>query len=168
MNKSIKFAAAGGASLIGLGILLWYAQPKDFDPHAAHQPKSTSRALAADTDNYDFGTISMKNGVVEKTFAVRNTTAAPVTISKLYTSCMCTNASIEIGGKKKGPFGMQGHGVVPPVDEVLSPNETANVSVVFDPNAHGPSGIGVIERVVTLEDPDGAALALNIKANVIP
>lgn len=125
-------------------------------------------ALAADESSYDFGSISMAAGPVTRRFAVTNGGVSPVTVEKLYTSCMCTTASLTIAGEASGPFGMPGHGAVPRINRALAPGELAGVDVTFDPAAHGPSGIGRIERSVYLETVGGAPLILNIAATVTP
>src|SRR3990167_6021897 len=75
---------------------------------------------------YDFGTISMKNGNVSKEFTVTNSSDQNITLSKVLTSCMCTNAFIvRPDGSAKGPFGMSGHGVaVPPANELINAGES--------------------------------------------
>ena len=63
---------------------------------------------------------------------------------------------------------MPGHGFVPSADVVLNPGETAEVEVISDPAAHGPSGIGRIERSVYLEGDAGSLVELRIRATVTP
>ncbi len=124
--------------------------------------------LSTSETAYDFGSISMKNGKVTHAFMVKNETGAPVTIAKMYSSCMCTSASLLRAGETYGPFGMPGHGAIPRIDQTLAPGEEATVEVVFDPNAHGPAGVGFIRRVVYLEGTAGDKFELRISANVTP
>ena len=64
---------------------------------------------------------------------------------------------------------MPGHGgAVPKVNETIKAGESRNIEVVFDPNAHGPAGIGMIDRFVFIEDANGEKLQLEIKATVTP
>jgi hypothetical protein len=63
---------------------------------------------------------------------------------------------------------MPGHTPIPALNESMQPNEEAMVEVVFDPAAHGPAGIGPIDRVVTIENSDGQPLELAFAANVTP
>ena len=84
---------------------------------------------------------------------------------------MCTVAYLETvdGDAEKGPFSMVGHGgTVPKANEIIKPGESRKIRVVFDPNAHGPAGVGIINRVVTLEDSLGRVLEFQIKAVVTP
>jgi len=129
---------------------------------------SKSILVAAETF-YDFGTISMKNGNVSKEFTINNLTNEDITIKTVLTSCMCTNAFIvNLDGSTKGPFGMAGMGYVPPANDTIKPEESRIVRVVYDPNAHGPAGVGEIDRFITLTDSSGGNLQLEIKAFVTP
>lgn len=149
-----------------VGGVIWLARPGQdakIDPTAA-----IINTLSASENQYDFGTISMAKGRVSKTFAITNSSAEPARIEKIYTSCMCTTAKLKIGAKDFGPFGMPGHGIVPKVNQTLNPGELAQVEVVFDPNAHGPAGVGPVERVVFVEEKGRQPLELRIKAMVTP
>ncbi len=117
---------------------------------------------------YNFSTISMAKGTVRTEFQVKNTTAQTVTLTKLFTSCMCTKASLTIDGKTVGPFGMPGHIAVPSISETLEPGATATVMAEFDPAAHGPAGVGAIDRKVTLENDAGSPLEFGFTAFVEP
>ena len=151
------WGAAGGAGT---------AAPVPGAPGAASAEKS---ALTAPETFYDFGTISMKNWNVTKEFTVTNPTNQDITVKTVLTSCMCTTAFI-VGadGKLKGPFSMPGMGYVPPANETIKAGESRIIRVVYDPNAHGPAGVGRIDRFVTLTDSDGGNLQFEIKALVTP
>ncbi len=126
-------------------------------------------ALFAPETLYDFGTIRMEDGNVAKEFTVTNPTSADVTIATVLTSCMCTTAFVvNPAGSVKGPFGMAGMGYVPPANETVKAGESRVIRVVYDPNAHGPAGVGRIDRFVTLTDKAGGTLQLEVKANVTP
>jgi len=132
--------------------------------------ENTAGGLKADNTFYDFGTISMKNGNVSKIFTVTNPTAEDITVPSLYTSCMCTKAYIvNSDGSKKGPFGMPGHGgTVPKANETIKAGSSVDIEVVYDPNAHGPAGVGLIERAVFLEDENRNVIEYKFKVNVTP
>ncbi len=117
---------------------------------------------------YDFGTISMSKGNVEKIFKVTNPTNKDIFVKSITTSCMCTSAYIVKDGSKKGPFKMPGMGYVPPADETIKAGDSIDIKVVYDPNAHGPAGVGRIDRFVYLADDAGGKMQLEIKANVTP
>jgi hypothetical protein len=131
---------------------------------------STSKSVLTAPEIFDdFGTISMKNGNVTKEFTVENTTDQDINVSTVLTSCMCTSAFMVLpDGNIKGPFKMPGMGYVPPANEVIKAGENRIIRVVYDPNAHGPAGVGRINRFVTLTDESGGTVQLEIKALVTP
>lgn len=165
MPKQIKLLVTAAFGIIILGGILFFAEPKQ-------SPKPANRMavadLAIDPQSYDFGTISMKNGPVNKSFIVKNGEAGSILLSSLYTSCMCTSAKISIAGLNYGPFGMAAHGGNTRLNQRLETGQTAELVVTFDPSAHGPSGVGPIERIVTLETVKGRMAQINIKADVVP
>jgi hypothetical protein len=129
----------------------------------------TKSALTSAETFYDFGTISMKNGLVNKEFTVTNATTKDIEVPTLVTSCMCTKAYVvEADGSTKGPFGMPAMGYVPPVNELIKAGESRTIRVVYDPNAHGPAGVGNIDRFAILTDAAGGTIRFEIKALVTP
>lgn len=129
---------------------------------------AAASALRLSPPSYDFGRISMAAGVVRQQFTVENTGASPVTIAKLFTSCMCTRAALTLDDKTFGPYGMPGHGAIPRITAVVPPGGRALLEVTFDPAAHGPAGIGRVARAVTLENDGGAPVQLSFSATVVP
>ena len=117
---------------------------------------------------FDFGTISMRAGKVSREFTLTNATTAPLVIEQVSTSCMCTEAFVGDGDSRKGPYGMPGHGYVPPVNVSVDAGKTAPIEVFFDPAAHGPAGVGKIERAVFIEDNGGNRSTIVIRAFVTP
>lgn len=116
---------------------------------------------------FDFGNISMARGVVRHSFPLRNGGDAEILISRIYTLCMCTTAVFVKDGKRHGPYGMEGHGIIPRVNQTLAPGESAEIEVIFNPAAHGPAGLGRVTRTVYLET-DTYSYELNFAANVGP
>lgn len=169
MSKQFIWVIVIAVGVLVFGGVLFYAQPEPQD-HSSMNTENSDNTLNLKLDpvNYDFGTISMKNGLVTKAFSVKNEQTEPIKLSELYTSCMCTEAKIKIGSEQFGPFGMLGHGAMKMLNQSLAPGQEAQLEVTFDPNAHGPSGIGVIERVVTLKSDKGDLANVNIKATVTP
>lgn len=161
----MKIMGGVALGLIGLGLLLFFNQPPE------HQPAKvtgTENVLDVTPEIYDYGTISMKDGKVKTAFTLKNPGTEALSLSKMYTTCMCTEATLLINGKSEGPFGMQGHGAIPTFSQTLQPNQEAQVEVMYDPNAHGPSGVGRIERSIIIEGQGGTLATFNIKANVAP
>ncbi len=158
-HRSILHFTLIGLALIGL--LAW-ARASAPDPTAA-----ASGAVRLDPARFDFGAVSMRNGLVRQELSLRNTTSSPVTLTRLTTSCMCTKAELTLDGQTFGPFGMPGHGAVPTLRQTLAPGASATLTVTFDPAAHGPAGVGRISRTVTLETDAGTAIA-SFSAQVLP
>jgi hypothetical protein len=154
--------------LVGVGLMWWGRANQAVLPDQSGNNKESP--LIAEEKSYDFGSIRMKDGNVIKEFTVTNPTGEDVTVKTVLTSCMCTTAYlIKPDGSSKGPFGMAGHGgAVPPANELVKAGESRTVRVVFDPNAHGPAGVGQIDRLVMLTDSEGGTLELEIKALVTP
>jgi hypothetical protein len=152
-------------------LFLWGASGKSSTIASVQGVESgtaTSSLTAVET-LYDFGAISMKDGNVTKEFEVTNSTDQEVVVKTVLTSCMCTSAFIvKSDGDLKGPFKMPGMGYVPPANETIKAGESRIIRVVYDPNAHGPAGVGPIDRFVTLTESSGAKLQLEIKAVVTP
>jgi len=166
MDNNIKKLLIGIVSAGAIiAVLMWLGNAPETGNRA--QLASGSQILSVAETTYDFGRISMAKGSVIHTFAVRNTSTEPARVRKLYTSCMCTEALLDLGEKRVGPFGMPGHGFIPSIDETLAPGQEATVEVTFDPAAHGSAGVGAVNRVVTLEHEQGT-LQLRITAFVTP
>ncbi|MFH1769655.1 MAG: DUF1573 domain-containing protein [Parcubacteria group bacterium] len=111
----------------------------------------SASALTVTEKSFDFDTISMEEGKVYHKFELKNEGIESVSIIKAYTSCMCTEVLItNEAGDERGPFGMQGHGIASTNLEV-GVGESVTVEAIFDPAAHGPSGVGFAERSIYLE-----------------
>lgn len=156
--------------VVGLfGLMLWgRAVQKSVSGNTGEVFADVKSALTVSETLYDFGTISMANGNVNKIFKITNLTDKDINLKTVNTSCMCTSAYIENANGEKGPFGMPGMGFVPPADEVIKAGESIDIKVVYNPNAHGPAGVGSIDRFVYLTDVSGGTLQLEIKAVVTP
>lgn len=144
----ITFIASVAVLLI-LGGIIWSARSQT-EAGAALPDTTPASPLNISNDKYDFGVVRLNGGLVRTDFKLTNSAPVPVVIEKIFTSCMCTSATLLTPNGSVGPFGMPGHGAVPPANVSLAPGETATLQVTFDPAAHGPAGIGKIERSVSL------------------
>ena len=166
---NLKLILAVGLAVLFVGAIIVAAKPA---PNRGAAPvrvdPQAGRMLSADQTSFDFGSISMAAGKVTHRYWIRNAGATPIVLRKMYTSCMCTTAALVKGGRKFDPAGMPGHGFIAAINEPINPNEAAMVEVVFDPAAHGPAGIGRIERTVTLQTDLERPLELALVANVTP
>lgn len=173
-SQKAKLAVGAGAVVVAIAALVVIAQPEDVKPSPtavelvrASAPNSAGRLTAAEK-KFSFGPISMARGKVTHRYKITNAGTETLNIRKIYTSCMCTTAALVKDGKKSEAFGMPGHAPIPTINAPLAPREDAFVEVVFDPAAHGPAGVGPIERVVTLENSGGRPLELEFFALVSP
>ena len=170
MKNYKEITIIAGITVLLFGGLIWLASSKagQVNNLEASVSSSAENKLAIIGDSsFDFGEISMAKGSVSKIFTIRNNGDKSAVIDKIYTSCMCTNATLILNGKRIGPFGMAGHGFIPRIKKDLLAGEEAQIEVVFDPAAHGPAGVGPIQRAVSIESP-GGGLELEISALVKP
>ena len=151
------------------GISLWYSQGADNG--ALISGSENYSELAPEEKTFDFGIVSMSKGNVSHSFKIKNTGNSPIKISKIYTSCMCTEAIIVNGDSRKGPFGMPGHsGPSSKIDETVGPGQEIIIDVEVDPAAHGPQGTGPAKKIVYIENDSviNPILKLSLDINVIP
>ena len=138
-------AAAAGEIVSGKKITAVHAMgdgPRiDFLPAGDPQPNITLPETF-----YDFGSIGAQD-VASRTFLVRNTGEAPLTISRAYTTCGCTTAEISA--------------------EVIPPGKAVTVELRFDAGFHDSAG-QTVRRGVILEnnDPDQPQAEIWVQAQV--
>lgn len=171
VNRTLIVAAV--VITLGLAIAIIAAKPGTAPRPAASaaSPSNVIRAagpLTARETSFDFGSVSMAAGNVSHRYWFRNEGTTPVLLRRIYTSCMCTTATLVKGARIINRYGMPGHGPLPSVNETLAPGEAAYVEAIFDPAAHGPAGLGRTERVVTIESDSGRPLELRFSADVRP
>lgn len=174
MNHKQYILAISGVIML-LAIAGWLISPKTSPSSTGGQVASASNSpslpaspLIASETQFDFGEVSMAKGKVSHDYNISNPTDRPITLSKLSTSCMCTTATLVMGNKRSGPFGMTGHGYVPKINQEVAPGTEAIIQVVFDPAAHGPAGVGKVQRLVYLEPEGTESLELGFTATVTP
>src|SRR3989338_11364274 len=146
-NQSIILSMLIVFGLIGLMAWGWSSQ-KTAGVNQNSGTINSLSSLTAQETFYDLGAISMKNGNVSKVFKVANASGQDINLESVTTSCMCTVAYIvKPDGSKSRSFGMPGHGgFIPKANEIIKAGETRDIEVVYDPNAHGPAGVGLIDR----------------------
>lgn len=112
---------------------------------------SQNAKVLVDQKTYDWGTIPYSGGNVSKTFTIKNTGTDVLQLTNIKTSCACTYAQVTIDGRTSPKFGM--HTTSSWVGEVTAGKE-ASFAVVFDPAFHGPTGVGPMERLVSVQTND--------------
>lgn len=152
-------------AIVIIGGLIWLGQPSATQNNQATVSASLLKSSEA---LFDFGNISMANGKVSHEFKITNSSDQPINIRKIYSSCMCTAAKFKLNNQEYGPFGMEGMGGLTSTNVTMNPGDSGMIEAIYDPNAHGPAGVGSIDRFVYLEDKSGGQLKLEIKAVATP
>ncbi len=150
MSKETKFIIASALIVLGLIIgLTFFISVKG----AKERTLVTTEVLgvAANPASYDLGEVPIKGGIVTKEYEIKNTTDSDIELIRIVTSCMCTTASVKAGDKETRFYAMEMGGDKNPfISLKIKKGETAKVTVRFDPAAHGPQGVGPVDRVVSL------------------
>jgi len=156
--------------LIGLSLTLLLIFGGVFLVSKTNNPASlaTSQTTQVSTDktSFDWGTIGINDGIVEKTFTITNNGAGPLKLAGVVTSCMCTTAQVKTSDSLSPAFGMHQKSSW---SEQVEPGQSADLIVAFDPAFHGPSGVGAITRIVTVDTNDASQpqLSFTLTANVV-
>lgn len=132
----------------------------------AKSVSSSAAKLEAGERSYEWGQINYSGGDVSKSFKIKNTGTETLRLYNIKTSCTCTKAFVSINGDKSPAFSM--HTTSGWVGEV-KPGEEATLEVVFDPDFHGPFGVGPITRLISVEtnDKDNPKLEFTLTGNVV-
>lgn len=109
--------------------------PIPFLPRNQAQPK-----IEVPLKSFNFGLVGPTD-VVEKEFIIRNTGEAPLTISRAYTTCGCTEAEISAS--------------------VIPPGKVATVKLIFDAGFHDTAG-QTVRRGLIIENNDSQRSQMEI------
>ncbi|MCF7830802.1 DUF1573 domain-containing protein [Candidatus Gracilibacteria bacterium] len=108
--------------------------------------------IEVDKNNIDLQEILILGGDVKTVFTFRNIGDEPVELLEGVTTCMCTEAFITFDNKTISPrMKMYGHGAPAQINQILNPDESAVLTSVFDPLAHGPNAVGPIMREIIIK-----------------
>ncbi len=153
MDKKVIMGILVFTALIIVGAILFSGNSPQ---GGASLQKTAGASLQTFETSFDFKDIKYSGGNVERAFKIKNSGTADLTIANLSTSCMCTQVFFQKASIVSPRFGMQGHSSESGWKGVLKQGEEASIVAVFDPTAHGPSGVGPISRLVSFEtnDPD--------------
>ncbi|KKS74860.1 MAG: hypothetical protein UV48_C0026G0006 [Candidatus Azambacteria bacterium GW2011_GWA2_42_9] len=151
-----------------IGGLVWFGGKNGRSQTATINNEASGGILTVKEINYDFGDVGIKNGLIDHEYILENASDKMVKIGEVSTSCMCTSAEIKTGDKKYGPFGMPGHSGASRANIIVNSGEKIIVKATFDPAAHGPAGIGMVERAIFIDTGAAEPLTLTFKVNVTP
>lgn len=134
--------------LVVFGALVLAGCTSTGDNKADPKTKDSGKIEAMGALSGEWGDINIQGGNAEKEFKFKNIGEEPLVLKGALTSCMCTNAVIELPDGSRSPeFGM--HTKVEWA-HAIQPGEEFTVDIEFDPLAHGPNGVGPISRAVYL------------------
>ena len=143
-------------SLVIFGVIFVFQRPAhNVEPTTPYTDiRISNSSVKLNKTGNNFGTISQKEGLVDTVYEVTNTGSEDIFLKEMYTSCACTKAQlIYPDGSTSSLYTMKGHANPQDfyVGKSIKPGETVKIKAVFDPNAHGPQGIGYIKRNIMLD-----------------
>ncbi len=155
MSKETKFII--GAALVTLGVIVAATLLiSKNDSKATPVANQEVLGVTPSPQNYDLGEIPINGGIVTREYEIKNTSGKDMNLAKITTSCMCTSANIKIGETETKFYSMEMTGDKNPLINIkLKKDESAKVTVRFDPAAHGPAGVGAFDRIVWLYFDEG-------------
>lgn len=145
-----------GTFLVITLFALWQGQGDKTGGQVSSNPTQPQKkpvvlsSLKVSPEPFDWGNIKINGGIVQTQFTLKNEADKAVSIARIETSCMCTEASLKVGEKKSPFFGMPGHAGNPGWQAEITPGEEVTLTVKFDPAAHGPEGLGKVDRVTRI------------------
>ncbi len=145
-KKLIIIFVAITALILGGGIFVLSSS----SPPAKITASQNAKAEVSER-TFDWGNIPYSGEKATKTFTIKNSGSDALKLSGIKTSCTCTKAQILIEGKTSPYFSM--HSTSGWVGEI-PPGKEAELLVIFDQAFHGPSGVGPIERLISLNTND--------------
>ncbi|MDP3917179.1 MAG: DUF1573 domain-containing protein [Nanoarchaeota archaeon] len=120
------------------GVLMDPSKEAEIREYILGKAGENSPKIKMDKESHYFGEVRQSEGIVSTTFTITNTGKTDLIIEKLDTSCMCTSASLIYDGKESKVFGMSMHDGNPEDFSLkISPGNTAELKVYYDPNTHG-------------------------------
>lgn len=134
------------------------------------QISQTTKAEISET-SFDWGTIEYNGPKATKTFKIKNSGSDILQLTKVKTSCTCTTAQVIINPSdpkaKRSPI-FKMHATSDWLGEVPVGQE-ADLVVIFDQSFHGPSGVGLVERLISVETNDASRPKVEfiLKGNVV-
>lgn len=138
-------------------------------PTKAVLQKTVGARIETPQTSFDFKNVPYNGGFAKHSFTIKNIGDKELQIANLATSCTCTKVFYKKGKEESPYFSMKGHSGESSWTGVLKPKEKAELVIVFDPTAHGPQGVGPIERIISFEtnDPDKPYVEFSFKGVVV-
>lgn len=158
-TKNLSLWILGGVALVVIASLFYVSDSKQT---AAGTPN-----FHVDTEEIELGEIAVQ-GDYPADFTVSNTGDAPLEISKVQTSCMCTFAEIMIGDEKSPEFNMDMHNSLAAKrwKGIIQPGESATMRVIYKPHLMPVQGSVARNVKLSTNDPSNPVVELGIHAIV--
>ncbi len=157
MNRKLIIGLIIALAAIGGGFFYFSSQNKNNVPDS-ELARINPADVTVSPESIDIGKVIMKAGLVIKEYEIKNSSPSLLRLKKIVTSCMCTRAQVSVGDKRTRFYGMEMAGDAnPSISFDIPAGSLATLTVRFDPAAHGPAGVGVVNRSVylTFADPVG-------------
>jgi len=123
--------------------------------------------LYTDHNFYDLGNVPQSK--ISHLFTFSNTGSGDLTVTRIWTSCGCTTAKMELNGIASPEFGMPGHGGYSgPWQATLRPGETASLVVYYDSVSMPDLYMGERYVFVDSDDPSTPEYQFTIYVKEVP
>ncbi|MFH1187219.1 MAG: DUF1573 domain-containing protein [Candidatus Levyibacteriota bacterium] len=131
--------------------------------------KTVGAKIEIDYSSKNLGDIIYEKGTVPHSFPIKNIGSKDLEIANMTTSCMCTQVYFKGKSEESSKYGMKGMSAPSDWKGVLKPEESAEIIIEYDPQYHGPQGLGPISRTVSMEtnDPDHPYVEFNFEGVVV-
>lgn len=158
-NKNLSLWILGGIGLVVIALLFYVSDGK--------QAEVGTPIFQVNTEEIELGEIAVQ-GDYPADFTVTNTGDAPLEISKVQTSCMCTFAEIMIGDEKSPEFNMDMHNsiVAKRWKGVINSGESTAIRVIYKPHLMPVHGSVTRNVKFSTNDPSNPVVELGIHAIV--
>ncbi len=161
-NNQLTLWVIGGIGVLALAIFFF---------SSGGDTQAGSPSFKVNTEEIELGEIAVQ-GDYPADFTVTNTGDAPLEISKVRTSCMCTLAEIMIGDTKSMEFNMDmpmgnyDYIAARKWKGVIEPGQSATVRVIYKPHLMPVQGSVSRNVKFSTNDPNNSVVELGIHATV--
>ena len=123
-------------------------------PSRANLEKEAGAKIGIDHREFSFGTVRLSSGIVVHRYPIKNIGTKDLKIANLASSCACTKVYFKSSTQESPRASMKGMTRITDWVGILKPGESAEIIMEFDPNFHGPTGVGKITRSLSFETND--------------
>ena len=171
-TKQLTFWIAGGIGVLAIAGILFAGNDSQT---AKDKTTSGTPSFQVNAEEIELGEIEVQ-GDYPADFTVTNTGDAPLEISKMRTSCMCTFAEVIIGDEKSPAINMdmymegihtyEEYMAAKKWTGTIQPGESATVRVIYKPYMMPVQGSVARNLKFATNDPNNSVVELGIHATV--